>query len=122
MLHAIVNLQKWQELPKSYQALLTAAGAFANDQMMARYDVLNPKALRELVAGGAKLRPFPQDVMEACFKAAGETYTELSASNGNFKKVFESMAAFRREGYLWWQLSEYGYDAFMMGEQRKKAL
>jgi TRAP-type mannitol/chloroaromatic compound transport system substrate-binding protein len=122
MLHAIVNLQKWQELPKTYQALLTTAGAFANDEMMARYDVRNPRALRELVAGGAQLRPFPQDVLEACFKAATDTYAELSASNENFKKAFESMAAIRREGYLWWQLSEYGYDAFMMGQQRKKTL
>ena len=27
-------------------------------------------ALKRLVAGGAQLRPFPQDVMEACYKAA----------------------------------------------------
>jgi TRAP-type mannitol/chloroaromatic compound transport system substrate-binding protein len=122
MLHAIVNMQKWQELPKSYQTILTAAGAYANDEMMAKYDVLNPRALRELVAGGAQLRPFPPDVMEACFKAAADTYAELSAKNENFKKAFESMNAVRSEGFLWWQLSEAGFDNFMMNMQRKKLL
>ena len=122
MLHAIVNKAKWAELPKSYQAILTAAGAYANDEMMAKYDILNPKALRELVAGGAMLRPFPQDVMEASFKAATDTYAELSASNPNFKTVYESMSAVRGEGYLWWQISEHTFDAFMMGQQRKKMI
>ena len=70
MLHVIVGKDKWDALPRSYQAIVEAAGAYANDEMMAKYDILNPKALRELVAGGAQLRPFPQDVMEACFKAA----------------------------------------------------
>ena len=122
MLHVFVGLDKWEELPKSYQAILTAAGAYANDEMMAKYDVLNPKALRELVAGGAQLRAFPQDVMEACFQAAADTYAELTASNANFKKVYDSMAAVRGEGYLWWQLSENAFDSFMMGQQRKKML
>jgi TRAP-type mannitol/chloroaromatic compound transport system substrate-binding protein len=60
--------------------------------------------------------------MEACFKAAQDTYVELSASNASFKKVYDSMAAVRGEGYLWWQLSETGFDSFMMGQQRKKLL
>jgi TRAP-type mannitol/chloroaromatic compound transport system substrate-binding protein len=60
--------------------------------------------------------------MEACFNAAAETYVELSTSNANFKRVYESMAAVRREGYLWWQLSEFGFDGFMMGQQRKRLL
>jgi TRAP-type mannitol/chloroaromatic compound transport system substrate-binding protein len=122
MLHVFVGKDKWEALPKSYQRIIEAAGAYANNWMMAKYDVLNPKALRELVAGGAQLRPYPQDVMEACFKAAGETYAELSASNANFKKVYESMAAVRGEGYLWWQVAEGTLDNFMMGQQRAKAL
>jgi TRAP-type mannitol/chloroaromatic compound transport system substrate-binding protein len=122
MLHVIIGKDKWEALPKSYQAILAAASAYANDEMMAKYDVLNPKAMRQLVAEGAKLRPFSQDVMEACFKAAGDTYAQLSASNPNFKNVYDSMAAIRGEGYLWWQVAEATFDNFMMGQQRKKAL
>jgi TRAP-type mannitol/chloroaromatic compound transport system substrate-binding protein len=122
MLHVVVGKDKWDALPRSYQAIIEAAAAYANDEMMAKYDILNPKAMRELVAGGAQLKPYPQDVMEACFKAAQDTYTELSASNENFKKVYDSMRAVRAEGYLWWQVAEIGFDNFMMGQQRAKAL
>ena len=122
MLHVIVNKGKWEELPKTYQAVIQAAAGYANVDMMAKYDFLNPPALRRLVAGGAQLRPFPQEAMEAFFQAAKETYEEISATNANFKKAFDSMAAVRGDSYLWWQLSENGFDSFMMNQQRKRAL
>jgi TRAP-type mannitol/chloroaromatic compound transport system substrate-binding protein len=52
--------------------------------------------------------------MEACYKATNETYQEVSAKNADFKKVYESMVAFRGEEYLWWQVAELGFDAFMV--------
>jgi TRAP-type mannitol/chloroaromatic compound transport system substrate-binding protein len=60
--------------------------------------------------------------MEAAFAAANETYTEINATNPAFKKVYDSMTAFRADAFLWQQFSEYSFDAFMMGQQRKKAL
>jgi TRAP-type mannitol/chloroaromatic compound transport system substrate-binding protein len=121
-LHVLVGKDKWDSLPKSYQAIIEAAGAYANDEMMAKYDILNPKALRELVAAGAKLNPFPQDVMEACFKASKDVYAELNSSNPAFKKVYDTWAPVRAEGNLWWQVSEGTFDSFMMAQQRAKAL
>ena len=82
--------------------------------MMAKYDAANPAALKRLVAGGAQLRPFPQPVMEACFKAANELYAETAAANADFKKVLDSLTAFRSDQYLWWQVAEYGFDCFMI--------
>ena len=64
--------------------------------MMARYDAKNPTAIKKLVASGAVLRPYPQDVMEACFNAANETYAEINASNAAFKKIYDSMVAYPR--------------------------
>jgi hypothetical protein len=32
------------------------------------------------------------------------------------------MMAFRADQYLWFQVAEYVFDTFMMGQQRKKAL
>jgi len=117
-LHTVVNLAKWNELPKNYQALLTAACEAANCDMMASYDYKNPGALKRLVAGGAQLRPFNQEVLAACFDAAQATYNELIASNAAFKKIYESQTAFRKDAYLWAQISEYTYDTFMMLQQR----
>ena len=48
-----INLGQWNQLPKSYQAILTAACAEAYAQMIGKYDTDNVAALRRLVANGA---------------------------------------------------------------------
>ena len=60
---------------------------------VAKYDIQNPKALRELVASGTKFLPFPQSVMEASFNAANELYAETVAKNPKFKKIYEFVEA-----------------------------
>jgi len=117
-LSTMVNLGKWGELTPGYQAILKTACEAANNNMMATYDWLNPPALRSLVANGAQLRPFPQDVMSAAFDAAQATYAEISATNAPFKKIWDSISAFKREAYLWAQIAEYNYDTFMMVQQQ----
>ena len=73
-----------------------------------------PAALKKLVAGGAKLQPFSPAIMDASFKAANEIYAEMSAKNADFKKLYDSMLAFRGDQYLWWQVAEYSNDTFMI--------
>jgi TRAP-type mannitol/chloroaromatic compound transport system substrate-binding protein len=111
---AFFNLQKWNELPKAYKSLLTAACGYANVDMQAKYDARNPAALRRLVSGGAQLRPFPQEILEASYKASNDLYDELSGKNAEWKKVYEPYRAFRSEEYLWFQVAEYTYDNFMI--------
>jgi len=117
-LSTMINLAKWNELPPAYQAVLKTACEAANSNMMANYDWKNPPALRSLVANGAQLRPFPQDVLSAAFDASQSTYAEISATNANFKKIKDSQDAFKREAYLWAQIAEYNYDTFMMIQQQ----
>ena len=112
--HFMINLQKWNELPKNYQAIVTAAAALCSVEQTARYDARNPAALKRLVAAGTQLRPFSQPIMEACLKASNEVNAETSAANPDYKKVWDSILAFRNDEYLWWQVAEYGYDTFMI--------
>jgi TRAP-type mannitol/chloroaromatic compound transport system substrate-binding protein len=114
MLHFFINKAKYEGLPKTYKAIVDAASHLANTDMQAKYDARNPGALKQLVAAGTQLRPFPQEVMEACFKAANELYAETTATNAKFKKVHDSYMAFRNDEYLWWQVAEYTYDNFMI--------
>ena len=118
-LHFFVNLQKWEELPPQYKAAITTAAAYANVDMLAKYDAKNPVALRSLIAGGAQLKPFPQDVLDAGFTAANEVFDTLSAENADFKTIYESQKAFRDDGYLWFQVAEYPYDNFMIRHRSK---
>jgi TRAP-type mannitol/chloroaromatic compound transport system substrate-binding protein len=121
-LHVFIGLDKWNELPKSYQAILRSACADANTWMTAKYDAQNPKALRELVAAGTKLHPFSPAIMEASFKAANEIYAETMAKNANFKKVYESMTAFRKDEVLWFRVAENTYDNFMAHQSASNKL
>ncbi|MGL4727603.1 MAG: TRAP transporter substrate-binding protein [Bosea sp. (in: a-proteobacteria)] len=114
ILNNFINLDKWNALPKSYQSILTTASALVNVDMQAKYDQRNPKAIRELVGAGAQLRPFSQEILEACLKASKEVYTETAAKNADFKKVHDHMMAFRAEQVLWFQIAEYGFDSFMI--------
>lgn len=118
VLHALVGLDKWHELPEAYQAIVTAACQAANVDMMANYDFKNPGALRQLLAEGVQLRPFSQEIMSASFDSANETYAEIMATNPTFKKIYEDQAAFRQDAYLWAQIADYSYDTFMMLQQR----
>ena len=112
--HNLVNLAKWNELPKVYQNAIIVASGDTWNWVLGKYDAGNPPALRRLVAGGAQLRAFPQDVMEACYKAANEVYAEHAANNPHFKKLLESVNAFKNDSYAWMQVAELGYDSFMM--------
>ncbi len=116
--HAFVNLEKFNGLPENYKRMLQDACAAGSASMLERYDAQNPVALRELVAEGAILRPFSQEILDICYKAALETYAQISATNPAFKKIYDSQQAFKKDAYLWSQIAEYSYDTFMMIQQR----
>lgn len=114
MVHAYINLEKWNQLPKSYQAILQAAGQTATTHMLTRYDALNPSGLRKILASGGQLRPFSNEILDACFKATNELWAEISAKNEGFKTMIADMQAFRNEEYFWWQVAEYNYDTYLI--------
>jgi TRAP-type mannitol/chloroaromatic compound transport system substrate-binding protein len=120
-LSVMVNLNAWNSLTPEYKAILEAACAEANIGMMAKYDALNPAALKKLVGGGTILRPFPRPVIEACFAAANELYAETTAKNPKFKKVFDSWVKFRDEQVQWWRVAENTFDNLMINSTTKKA-
>jgi TRAP-type mannitol/chloroaromatic compound transport system substrate-binding protein len=119
-LHFVASKDKYEALPKPYQAALRAAAAMADAEMLAKYDAANPGAVKRLVVGGASLRLFPQDVLEACYKTANDLYDQLSGENPNFKKLADSFLPFRSDQYLWWQVEEYSFDNFMIRQRHAK--
>jgi TRAP-type mannitol/chloroaromatic compound transport system substrate-binding protein len=112
--HNITNLDKWNELPKNYQNAIVTASGDAWVWTLAKYDYVNPPALKRLLTNGAQLRAFPQDVMEACYKTATDHYAELSKTNPMFKRMYDSLTPFRSDSYLWQQVAEMGFDTFMV--------
>ncbi len=113
-----VNLDKWNALPPSYQAAIEVACAEANAWTIAKYDALNTQALQRLVAAGAKLRPFPKDVLDACYDAAFALYDEIARDNANFRKAYEAWKPFRRSSEAWLRIGENSYDSYVYGRTK----
>jgi TRAP-type mannitol/chloroaromatic compound transport system substrate-binding protein len=116
--HFLFGKEKYEALPAAYKSLLRTAAQAEDANMLQKYDYLNPTAVKSLVAQGAQLRPFSQEILAACFDAANQTYAEMMASNADFKTIWDSIVAFRKEAYLWDQVAEYNFDTFMMIQQR----
>ena len=112
-----VNQKAWDALTPEFKALVDAATSAAHVDMQAKYDAKNPTALKQLVSAGARLRPFPADVMSAAFKTSMQLYAELSASNPSWAKVYADYAKFRGEQNLWFRFTEATFDRFMQGQK-----
>ncbi len=116
-LEFFINDKAYASLSAENKAIVEAAAALTHSDMQAKYDGRNPAALRQLVGLGAKLKEFPKDVMAAGFKASQEFYTELSAKNENWKKVYADYAKFRADSNLWFQFTEARFDSFMQKQK-----
>ena len=112
-----INDKAYNSLSAEYKAIVEAASAYAHVDMQAKYDARNPAALKRLVAGGTKLFRFPKEMMDAAYKEAMGLYSELSASNPAWKKVYEDYAVFRRDQNLWFRFTEAGFDDFMQAQK-----
>ena len=75
-------------------------------------------ALRRLLANGAKLKAFSPAIMDACYKEAMALHAEIAKENPTFKKVNDSLTDFSKNGYLWHQVAELGYDSYIVRQMR----
>ncbi|GAB3191438.1 TRAP transporter substrate-binding protein [Hydrogenophaga aquatica] len=107
------NTAAYNALSAENKAIVECASAIAHTTMQARYDVLNPTALKQLVASGVKIQAFPKTVMDAAFKASNELYADLSAKNPNWKKIYTDYANFRKDANLWFRFTEASFDRYM---------
>jgi TRAP-type mannitol/chloroaromatic compound transport system substrate-binding protein len=100
-------------LSSEYKAIIEAASSFAATDMQARYDARNAASLKTLVAGGAKLFPFPKDLMDAAFKESMALYEEIGTKNPGWKKIYGDYSAFRKEANQWFRFTEARFDNYM---------
>lgn len=108
-----VNDKAYEELPQSYQAVVEVAARAAGAGMIEDYDAHNPEALRRLIAGGAVLRMFPREVMDAAFEASGAVYKEFGDKNAGFKKIHANYMAFRDNIVPWFRVAESSFDNYL---------
>ena len=112
-----INQKAFDALSTEHKAIVEAAASHAHVVMQAKYDSLNPGALRQLVSAGTKLRSFPADLMNVAFKVSMDLYSEISAKNENWRKVYADYAKFRADQNLWFRFTEANFDGFMQKQK-----
>ena len=112
-----IHQKSFEALGAEHKAIVEAASAYAHVATQAKYDVKNPPALKQLVAAGARLRPFPPDVMAEAFKQSMALYDEIAARNTHWKKVYADYARFRSDQNLWFRFTEATFDRFMQSQK-----
>lgn len=113
-LDVLVNRTAWNKLPPEYQAILKTAAYEANMNMLSEYDALNSQALARLTAGGTKLVPFSQEIMQASQTASFEFLEENASQDKTFKEVYQQWKGFRQQVFDWNRVNELSYANFSM--------
>ena len=116
-LDLFINQKAFDALSAENKAIIESAAAYAHTDMQAKYDARNPNALKQLVGSGTKLRPFPNDVMNEAFKISQQLYSDLSAKNPEWAKIYADYAKFRADSNLWFRFTEARFDSFMQAQK-----
>jgi TRAP-type mannitol/chloroaromatic compound transport system substrate-binding protein len=114
-LEFFINTKAYAALSSEYQAIVDAATDVAARDMTAKYDAMNPAALKRLVGAGTQLKSFSKEIMDAGFKASMEVFAAHEAKSPEFKKIHQDMRAFQRDQLLWERFSEYRFSSYMTG-------
>ncbi|NTV62382.1 MAG: TRAP transporter substrate-binding protein [Oscillochloris sp.] len=112
-LHAVINKDAFNALPKEYQTVFNVASWEANLNMLSKYDALNNDALERIIAKGIELKVYSDEIMIAAQKAAFDIYAEFSAATPLFKEIFEQWNAFRKKVQKWTQVNEVPFHDFV---------
>jgi TRAP-type mannitol/chloroaromatic compound transport system substrate-binding protein len=108
-----INQKAFDSLSPENKAIVENAALAAHQIMIARYDSRNPAALKQLVGLGAKLKPFPQDILITAQKHATNLYQELNDTNQDWKKIYSDYDKYAKDAHLWFRFNETPFDRFM---------
>ena len=106
LLEVIVNMDKWNALPASYQKMLEMACGEANIWIMGAAEASQGEAIAFHESKGVTIHKWPPEFIEAFRKAWEETAAEEAAKDENFKRIYDAYTAFR-ESYAKWR--DVGY-------------
>ena len=112
-LEFFINTKAYAALTPEFKAIVDAATTVAARDMTAKYDALNPVALKKLVGAKTQLKAFPKAIMDAGYKASMEVFAEHEAKSPEFKKIHQDMRTFQRDQLLWARFSESAFNNYM---------
>lgn len=97
----IINKDAWNGLSDIQQAQIEAACSANVRYGMSEGEALQTGALARLEAKGVQIEEWPPDVLTALEAAWAEVAAELSSSNKDFKRAYDSLSEFRANYARW---------------------
>lgn len=101
-----VNLDVWNGLEPTTQAMIETACMAGNAMAIAKGDALQGEVLTRFEEQGVTLHTFDDDMLKAFYAATQTVMERRSAEDAQFAKVYASMMEFQRELAPW---KELGY-------------
>jgi TRAP-type mannitol/chloroaromatic compound transport system substrate-binding protein len=96
-LEMIINQAAFETLPEDLREIVLACASATNDRMAAEFTARNAEALQTLIRDhGVQVRPYPEDVMRELQRLSAEVLAEASGTDPLFRRVLESLQAFRQ--------------------------
>ncbi len=110
-LQFLINLKKFQTLPKDLQNILVSAMKLAGYEMYAQSEYESAKnwATMKTDFPNIKIKTFPKPVFDALRAANDKLLAELSAANPVSKEIIESQSSYLKKARAWTQISEQAY-------------
>jgi len=102
----LINMDKWNELPDEYKAMLETACDASIAQMIADGEASQYQAMLDNEKDGVHLMTWPNEILEKIRGAWEEVLAEEIAANPDVAKLWDSYTKFH-EGYKIW--GERGY-------------
>jgi TRAP-type mannitol/chloroaromatic compound transport system substrate-binding protein len=107
MLDLFINQAKWDALSDQQKAIIEQACGDMVRQVAAISEAAQYKAMQEMRdQHGVKIMRWSPEILKAYEKAWSEVVADETASNPNFKKVWDSYSKFRSDYAIW---REHGY-------------
>ncbi len=115
VLEVMINKKAFYGLPQDLKAIVNAAAAELNVQMLSEFEMKNAQALQTLKKEDKiELKVFPPEVLKALKKLSSETLEEEAAKDPMAKKVHEAFISFKRKFSQWAKLTEKAYYQWML--------
>lgn len=97
----IINMDKWNSLSESQQALIEASCEAVNLRSVTSTLTTNAEAVKTFEAAGVEIKTFPPEVLEQLRAAFDEVIAGQVEKDPDFKRVWESLQAYRTSAAGW---------------------
>jgi len=103
--HLVINKETWDNLSEANKATIDMACTAGTFRALTRGESLQGKVLAGLPEKGVTARKLNQEMLTSLKSLTDEVMEDISASDADFKKIYQSQQAFLKEYKLWKQMA-----------------